>query len=84
MEAFYKTPIMILGAGIKALKQKEYLKLLLIINKYFIDVTHPSPGDTKVTESIAAVVGSLDPDCSYYGLASKLYFKLLPFYLTLF
>jgi hypothetical protein len=32
------------------------------------DVTHPSPGDFKVTESIAAVVGSLDPDCSYYGL----------------
>jgi hypothetical protein len=29
------------------------------------DVTHPAPGEN--TESIAAVVGSLDLECSYYG-----------------
>jgi eukaryotic translation initiation factor 2C len=31
------------------------------------DVTHPAPGDTQVTESLAAVVGSFDRDCSIYG-----------------
>lgn len=31
------------------------------------DVTHPSPGDLKVTESIAAVTGSLDKDGCFYG-----------------
>jgi hypothetical protein len=44
----------------------------VLVNKiffitFFKDVTHPSPGGTKVTESIAAVVGSLDSDCAYYG-----------------
>lgn len=40
------------------------------------DVTHPSPGDTKVTESIAAVVGSLDKQCSFY--AARLYAQKAP------
>jgi eukaryotic translation initiation factor 2C len=31
------------------------------------DVTHPSPGDMKVTESIAAVTGSLDKEGCFYG-----------------
>lgn len=31
------------------------------------DVTHPSPGDTKVTESIAAVTGSFDKEGTFYG-----------------
>ena len=40
------------------------------------DVTHPSPGEETITESIAAVVGSLDQDCSYY--ASRLYAQSKP------
>ena len=30
------------------------------------DVTHPAPGDIDA-ESIAAVTGSLDRDCTFYG-----------------
>jgi eukaryotic translation initiation factor 2C len=40
------------------------------------DVTHPSPGDLKVTESIAAVVGSLDKECSFY--AARLFAQKSP------
>ena len=39
------------------------------------DVTHPTP-DNKITESIAAVVGSLDKDCSFY--AARLYAQRTP------
>ena len=35
------------------------------------DVTHPGPTDSKISESIAAVVGSLDPDCTHY--ATRMY-----------
>ena len=35
------------------------------------DVTHPSPSDSKLSESIAAVTGSLDPNCCFY--AARLY-----------
>jgi eukaryotic translation initiation factor 2C len=31
------------------------------------DVTHPSPNDQKITESIAAVTGSFDKQGSFYG-----------------
>ena len=40
------------------------------------DVTHPTPGDTSVTESIAAVVGSFDKDACYYG--ARLYAQRSP------
>lgn len=39
------------------------------------DVTHPTP-DNKITESIAAVVGSLDKECSFY--AARLYAQRTP------
>ena len=39
------------------------------------DVSHPSP-DSKLTESLAAVVGSLDADCSFY--AARLYAQSTP------
>lgn len=31
------------------------------------DVTHPAPGNVQ-QESIAALTGSLDADCSLYGI----------------
>ena len=40
------------------------------------DVTHPSPGDQKVTESIAAVTGSLDKEGAYY--AARLFAQKTP------
>ena len=40
------------------------------------DVTHPGPTDNKISESIAAVVGSLDPECAYY--AARLYAQKTP------
>lgn len=41
------------------------------------DVTHPSPED-DLKESIAAVTGSLDKDCCYYGkLLTELISQLL-------
>ena len=40
------------------------------------DVTHPSPGDFKISESIAAVVGSLDKECSFY--AARLFAQKSP------
>jgi eukaryotic translation initiation factor 2C len=39
------------------------------------DVTHPTP-DAKISESIAAVVGSLDKDCCFY--AARLYAQRTP------
>nr|AGH55731.1 argonaute B2 [Brachionus calyciflorus] len=39
------------------------------------DVTHPSPGED--TDSIAAVVGSLDKECSYYGKISKFAYEMI-------
>jgi hypothetical protein len=38
------------------------------------DVTHPAPGEDQ-RESIAALTGSLDPDCSFYGSKTFLFFK---------
>jgi eukaryotic translation initiation factor 2C len=40
------------------------------------DVTHPSPGDQRVSESIAAVVGSLDKEACFY--AARLYAQKTP------
>ena len=40
------------------------------------DVTHPTPGDKSITESIASVVGSFDKDCSSYG--ARLYAQRSP------
>ena len=40
------------------------------------DVTHPGPTDSKISESIAAVVGSLDPECVYY--AARLFAQKTP------
>jgi eukaryotic translation initiation factor 2C len=40
------------------------------------DVTHPSVADSKLSESIAAVTGSLDPDCCFY--AARLYAQKTP------
>ena len=59
--------------GINSLKIIELLHYLLNIQA---DVTHPGPGDTSMTESIAAVVGSLDTDCSYY--VARLYAQKTP------
>ena len=40
------------------------------------DVTHPSPGDQRVSESIAAVTGSLDKEVCFY--AARLYAQKTP------
>ena len=40
------------------------------------DVTHPTPGDLKMTESIAGVVGSLDKEACFY--AARLYAQKSP------
>jgi eukaryotic translation initiation factor 2C len=53
--------------------QEIYQGPLMILGA---DVTHPSPSDFKVTESIAAVVGSLDKECSFY--AARLFAQKTP------
>jgi eukaryotic translation initiation factor 2C len=53
--------------------QKLYEGPLMIFGA---DVTHPSPTDLKVTESIAAVVGSLDMEASFY--AARLFAQKTP------
>lgn len=52
----------------------EYYKVPLMI--FGADVTHPAPGDTKLTESIAAVVGSMDQKCAYYS--ARIYAQKAP------
>ncbi len=53
---------------------KEFFEKPIMI--FGADVTHPAPGDNQVTESLAALVGSFDRDCSRYG--ARLYAQKTP------